>query len=311
MRTSVQTCVGLVLVSLPFAARSAERERDVHSYANPEHVCVRHVDLDITTDFDARTIRGTATLKVERTSTDKSQPLVLDTRGLKIEGVEASSDGKSFAKAEYALAKEDPILGQALTIQIPEAVQAVRVKYATGPRAAALQWLTPAQTAGKKHPLLFTQSQAIDARSWVPLQDSPGVRITYSAHVHTPKDLLAVMSAGNDSAQKRTGDYHFEMTHAIPSYLLALAVGDLEFRKLGSRTGVYAEPSVIAKAANECSDLEEFLKACEKLYGPYRWGRYDVLVMPPSFPYGGMENPRLTFASPTVLAGDKSLVSLL
>jgi leukotriene-A4 hydrolase len=311
MRASFQALFGIAIVSVPFNASAATPERDVHSYANPEHVRVRHVDLDITTDFDAQVIRGSATLKVERTSTDKTRPLRLDTHGLKIEDVEASTDGKTFAKAEYNLDKEDPILGRALTIQLPEAVQAVRVKYATGPKAAALQWLTPAQTAGKKHPLLFTQSQAIDARSWVPLQDSPGVRITYSAHVHTPKELLAVMSAGNDSAQKRTGDYHFEMNQAIPSYLLALAVGDLEFRKLGARTGVYAEPSVVAKAANEFSDLEEFLKACEKLYGPYRWGRYDVLVMPPSFPFGGMENPRLTFASPTVLAGDKSLVSLL
>jgi leukotriene-A4 hydrolase len=286
-------------------------ERDHHSFANPEHVRVNHVDLNIETDFDAKVIRGTATLRVERTSKDGKQPLILDTRGLTIAGVAASEDGRSFKDVAFKLGKVDPILGQALTIQVPEFVAAVRVQYATGPNAAALQWLSPAQTAGKKHPLLFTQSQAIDARSWVPLQDTPGVRITYSAHVKTPKDLLAVMSAGNDSAQARTGDYRFEMKQPIPSYLMALTVGDLEFRKLGARTGVYAEPSVVGKAATEFSDLEEFLKACEKLYGPYRWGRYDVLVMPPSFPFGGMENPRLTFVSPTLLAGDKSLVSVL
>jgi leukotriene-A4 hydrolase len=295
------------LLALPVAAA----ERDHHSFANPEHVRVRHVDLDLDIDFDKQVIRGTATLRVERTSKDLKQPLVLDTRGLTISSVESSTDSKTFAKAPFELGKTDPILGESLTIQVPEAVTAVRIAYATGPRASALQWLSPRQTAGKKHPLLFTQSQAIDARSWVPLQDTPGVRITYTARVRTPKDLLAVMSAGNDPEQKRTGDYRFEMAQPIPSYLLALSVGDLEFRKVGPRTGVYAEPPVIQKAATEFADLEEFLKACEKLYGPYRWGRYDVLVMPPSFPFGGMENPRLTFASPTTIAGDKSLVSVL
>ena len=293
------------LLALPAAGR------DTHSFANPEHVRVRHLDLDLTTDFDKEVIHGTATLKVERTSKDLKQPLVLDTRGLKIECVEATTDGTTFTKVNHELGKPDALLGQALTISLPEKATAVRITYATGPRASALQWLTPKQTAGKKHPLLFTQSQAIDARSWVPCQDTPGVRFTYTARVHTPKELLAVMSAGNDSEQKRTGDYRFVMSQPIPSYLMALCVGDLEFRKLGPRTGVYAEPAVIARAATEFADLEEFLKACEKLYGPYRWGRYDVLVMPPSFPFGGMENPRLTFASPTVIAGDKSLVALL
>jgi aminopeptidase N len=293
----------LIVLPLPAA------ERDLHSFATPDDVRVRHVDLDITTDFAARQIRGTATLHIDQKVAGK--PLVLDTRGLKIDTVEASADGTVFTKAGVEMGKPDPILGQSLTIQLPDGARAVRIKYATGPNASALQWLSPAQTAGKKHPLLFTQSEAIDARSWVPLQDTPGVRITYTAHVRTPKDLLAVMSAGNDPEQKRTGDYRFEMNEPIPSYLMALCVGDLEFRKLGPRTGVYAEPPVVDKAAREFSDLEEFLKACEKLYGPYRWGRYDVLVMPPSFPFGGMENPRLTFASPTIIAGDKSLVSVL
>jgi len=299
------------LVTSLLALPAAAAERDDHSFANPEHVRVRHVDLDLDVDFDARVIRGTAMLLIDRTSKDAKRPLVLDTRGLKVEAVETSSDCRAFTEGTFELGKADPILGQPLTIRLPEVVQAVRVKYATGPRAGALQWLSPNQTAGKKHPLLFTQSQAIDARSWVPLQDTPGVRVTYTARVRTPKDLLAVMSAGNDPAQKRTGDYRFEMTQPIPSYLMALCVGDLEFRRLGARTGVYAEPPVVARAATEFADLEEFLKACEKLYGPYRWGRYDVLVMPPSFPFGGMENPRLTFASPTIIAGDKSLVAVL
>jgi leukotriene-A4 hydrolase len=296
---------GLMLFATPATGA------DPHSHANPEHVRVRHLDLDLAVDFARQVVRGEVVLTVERTPADATQPLVLDTRGLRVDSVQASADGKQFTDVPFQLGEEDRVLGRPLTVRIPREVRAVRVRYETGPRATALQWLTPAQTAGKRHPYLFTQSQAIEARSWIPLQDSPGVRVTYTARVRTPPELLAVMSAGNDPAQQRTGDYRFEMTQPIPPYLLALAVGDLEFRRLGPRTGVYAEPTVVGRAAVEFGDLEGMLKACEGLYGPYRWGRYDVLVMPPSFPFGGMENPRLTFASPTILSGDKSLVSLL
>jgi len=295
---------------LMIATLSAPPERDAHSHANPEQVRVTHADLDMTVEFEKKQLNGTATLTIERVGKNDG-PLILDTNGLTIAATEISDDGKTFAPATFKLGEHDPILGKALSIPLNAATKFVRVTYTTGPKSNALQWLSPLQTAGKKAPYLFTQSQAIDARSWVPIQDTPGVRFTYAARVRTPKDLRAVMSAGNDPAQARTGDYRFEMKQPIPAYLLALAVGDIEFRKLGPRTGVYGEPSVVGKAALEFAELEEMVRACEKLYGPYRWERYDVLVMPPSFPFGGMENPRLTFASPTVLAGDKSLVSLL
>jgi leukotriene A-4 hydrolase/aminopeptidase len=293
-------------VSLP-----AHAVEDPHSYANPGDVRVRHLDLECEVLFDQKTLKGTAVLSIERVSQDKHAPLILDTRNLNIATVETSPDGARYTAATFTVGSVDKFLGAPLTIPLPETVTRVRIKYSTNPTASGVQWLEPSQTAGKKDPFVFTQSQAIHARSWIPLQDTPQVRVTYTARVHTPRHLLAVMSAENDPRTPRDGDYRFRMQQPIPSYLIALAVGDLSFRPLGRRTGVYAEPSVADLAAREFSDTEKMVRATEKLYGPYRWGRYDLLVLPPSFPFGGMENPRLTFATPTVLAGDKSLVALV
>ena len=283
---------------------------DIHSYANPNIISVTHADLDWTVLFDQKTIKGTVTL--DAVPNNKTAFLTLDTRDLNIEKIEASVNGKTFAATTFQLGTADKILGAPLTIEVPGGVKKVRIFYSTSPTASGLQWLTPEQTAGKKMPFMFSQAQAIHARSFIPLQDSPQVRITYSARVRTPKNLLAVMSAeGNSQSAARNGDYRFKMTKAIPPYLIAIAVGDLQFKKLGTRTGVYTEPSMIEKSAFELSDTEKMVKATEKIYGKYAWGRYDLLVLPPSFPFGGMENPMLTFATPTILAGDKSLVSLV
>src|SRR5690606_25446801 len=203
------------------------------------------------------------------------------------------------------------IFGSALRIDTKTAVPGVRIRYHTSPQASGLQWMTSAQTASGKQPFMFSQSQAIHARSWVPLQDTPSVRFTYTAHVTAPKALRVLMSADNAIDHAPDGDYRFTMKQPIPSYLLAISVGELDVRSTGPRTAVFAEPSVVARAASEFEDTEAMIEAAEKLYGPYRWERYDILVLPASFPFGGMENPRLTFATPTIIAGDKSLVGLI
>lgn len=291
------------------AADPAVSASDPHSYANTQDFRTREVALDLDVDFPRRVLRGSAELSLERLRAD-ADTLVLDTRDLDIQAVEAGR-GDTLAKTTFRLAPRDPILGSALSIAMPKGADRVRIRYATSPQASGLQWLTPAQTAGKKQPFLFSQSESIHARSWIPLQDTPQVRQTYRARITTPKALRAVMSADNDPQAPRSGEYRFAMPQRIPSYLIALAVGDLDFRATGPRTGVYADPAIVAAAAKEFEDTETMLEKCEALFGPYRWGRYDLLILPPSFPFGGMENPRLTFASPTVIAGDKSLVSLV
>jgi leukotriene-A4 hydrolase len=287
------------------APKMLHAQKLTHSFARPDEVAVKHLHLDLRVDFDAMQLVGSATLTLDRQSDTKQ--LVLDTHGLDIASVSAVGG----SKLPWKLGEVNPQLGQALAIELLDGTQEVRIEYATRPTAEAVQWLTPEQTTDKQQPFLFTQSQAILARTWVPCQDTPAVRMTYSAKIQVPPQLLAVMSASNPQTKNATGIYDFEMKQPIPSYLLALAVGDLEFMELGPRSGVYAEPSVLKKAAWELNDTERMIAAAEELYGPYRWERYDVIFLPSSFPFGGMENPRLTFATPTILAGDRSLVSLI
>jgi leukotriene-A4 hydrolase len=313
-------CVGLPAGGADLSA--IEPGFDYHSFANVDQFRVTHVELDLRVDLEGKTISGVAALEFKRLDPRATQ-LVLDTKDLMINDVTQKATDVLGATAKnqtiwvsrpFHLEKPDHILGSALVIDLPPSrkpVESIRIDYETLPTAAALQWLTPKQTAGRRKPFLYTQSEAIGARTWIPLQDTPQVRATYKAQIHTASDVIAVMSAENDPTHKRNGEYTFVMPQAIPSYLIALAVGDLEFKETGPRTGVYAEKPMIKAAAKEFTDTESMIAASEKLFGPYRWTRYDILVLPPSFPVGGMENPRLSFITPTVIAGDKSLVSVI
>ncbi len=282
---------------------------DPHSFARPLEARVTHLSLDLTLDFEARRLRGLVTLDLA--VAPGAREVVLDTRGLAIEEVK----GGAGAPLPFTLGAPDPLLGSALSIALPPGTERVSVRYTAGADADALQWLVPEQTAGGEHPYLFTQGHAILTRTWLPTQDSPGIRQTYDARVTVPRPLSAVMSAEHLApALTPAGDarvFAFRMRQPLPPHLIALAAGDLAFRATGPRTGVFAEPSVVERAAWEFADLERMMDAAEAIGGPYLWERFDVVVMPPSFPYGGMENPRLTFASPSLLAGDRSLTTVV
>ena len=281
---------------------------DPHSYFDTEQPRAKHVRLDWTVDFDAHRLTDEVTLELEKPG---SGPFDLDSKELTIESVR---DQKG-REVPFELGEHDEVLGRRLRLTLPDATTAVTIRYATSGEAIALQWFAPEQTAGRKHPFMYSQCQAIHARTIVPIQDTPRVRVSYSAAVTVPEALAVVMSAGpageKKAAKAGSKTWLFEMPQPIPPYLLAIAAGDLESRDLSPRSRVWAEPQLVDKAASEFAEVERMIKTAESIFGPYDWDRFDMLVLPPAFPYGGMENPRMTFLTPTVIAGDRSLVDVV
>ncbi len=308
----------LLILSIAFAISCQKKDpsdkttpqnqttKDSHSFSNPTEAVVKHLDLDIKVDFDTQTISGKASWTIDNIA--KGTEIIFDENTLNITKVTLGNNEK---ETQFKLGDSLEFHGKPLRITIEPNTTKVNIYYNTTKDGVALQWLKPEQTANKKKPFVFSQGQSIWSRTWIPCQDSPGVRFTYNAKVSVPKDLMALMSAVNPQQKNDTGVYTFKQDKPIPSYLMAIAVGDVEFKSIDNRTGVYAEHSQIDKAKWEFAKLGDMVNAAEKLFGPYRWGRYDVIVLPPSFPFGGMENPNLTFLTPTVLAGDRSLTSLL
>ncbi|RVT47355.1 M1 family peptidase [Rheinheimera sediminis] len=298
----------VLLLLVLFCARV--QATDPHSFSNFTLVSHPELKLDLTADFDKQQLQGFVELKLDWHYPDARQ-LVLDSRDLTIENVVGQSAEGRWHRLSHSFGDKSRYHGQALLIEFPAQFPVVRIYYHTSPQASGLQWLTKEQSSEKQQPFMYSQSQSIHARSWIPLQDTPAVRLNYQARIRTPKQLLAVMGADNSANTEKDGDYFFRMPQAIPAYLIALAIGDLEFKAMSERTGVYAEKVWLDKAVAEFSDTEQMMQVATALYGDYPWGRYDLLILPASFPFGGMENPRLSFITPTVIAGDKSLVSLI
>eukprot|EP00249_Psilotum_nudum_P003744 c17232_g2_i1 orf=2-1486(-) len=294
---------------------------DPHSFADSSHPFAKRLDLSLFLDFDLKRILGSASLHLERSHTGE---FFLDTRSL---AVKAVSD-QAGHPIPFSLFAPDAIKGSLLNV-ILSGQSTIAISFNTDPSASALQWLDAHQTAGKKLPYIFTQCQFIHARSIFPCQDTPLARIRYSARINIPKEMRAVMSAahvgrsapspGEANGACEEGKWmmdgrvveYFLMEQSIPPYLFALAAGDVAYEDLSPRSRVYAEPSELQAAAHEFAGTEAMIQQGEALFGPYEWERFDLLVMPPSFPYGGMENPRMVFLTPTVIVGDRSGVQVV
>lgn len=295
------------------SAELADWERDYHSHANFREISIRHSDIDLEVDFNARSLRGHVVHHLDIHNADAEQ-LVLDSRNIDLGKISTrAGDDSDWQTVQAQIDDADAAdwMGSAVRIPLTDNANQVRIEFATRPEASGLQWLAAELTAGGEHPYLYSQSQAIHARSWIPLQDTPSVRFTYDATLRVPPELMALMSAENPTELNPEGVYQFHMPQPIPSYLMAIAVGNLRYEPMSERTAVYSEPELIDAAKAEFEDTEQMIVIGEALYGPYRWEDYDLLILPPSFPFGGMENPRLSYITPTVIAGDKSLVALI
>lgn len=278
---------------------------DPHTAARPNDAVATHLEWEAEVDFEKKQIVATAHWLISLKKGVKE--IIFDTDGLKIDRVWLN-DGEA---TDWRLGQEQEYIGSALVVKVNENTQMVHISYKTSAEAKGLQWLDPSQTHDKNAPFLFTQGQAVLTRSWLPCQDSPGLRFSFSAQVQVPEGLFAIMSAVNPRQHEDNGIYRFKNDKAIPAYLFALAVGNITFKPYDGRSGVYAEPGMLQKAWWEFAELPAMIRAAEQQFGPYPWDRYDVLVLPPSFPFGGMENPMIMFATPTIIAGDRSLTNLI
>jgi len=283
---------------------------DDHSYSNIKEIRTTHLDLELEVNFNNKTIYGIARHTMKNFGSDTA---IFDIKGLQIQKITIGKKKNEEREADFVIGNmdKDSILGQPLLVSVQPTTTQINIYYQTTKDSEALDWLDSNLTSSKKHPFLYTQGQAILTRTWIPTQDSPSNRITYSAKVKVPVELMAVMSAKNQKKRNSEGIYSFEMKKAIPSYLIALAVGDLKYHAFSKKTGVYCEPELMSASKNEFVDLPRMFNAAERLYGKYQWDQYDLLILPYSFPFGGMENPMLTFVNPTVIAGDRSLVSVI
>ncbi|XP_014207128.1 leukotriene A-4 hydrolase [Copidosoma floridanum] len=306
----------LLSTSIDSLTEMALSPTDPNSFSRPDLAVVTHIHLNVKVNFTRKMFEGSVILDVEKKG--DTNVLILDVRGLVILSITNIFDG---SRLDYCIEKGVDY-GSKLSVELPDdpiiddgkISYKIKIDYRTSQDSTAIQWLNPEQTAGGKHPYLFSQCEAIHARSMLPCQDTPFVKSTYTAEITAPAELNVLMSAIKEKiidVDKALKIHRFHQPVPIPSYLIAIAAGALVSKQIGPRTRVWTEKELLDKGAYEFEETEKMLKTAEDICGPYVWGVYDLLILPPSFPFGGMENPCLTFVTPTLLAGDRSLANVV
>ncbi|RKF54402.1 Leukotriene A-4 hydrolase-like protein [Erysiphe neolycopersici] len=301
-------------------SRNMRSIRDPNTFSNYNQWETKHTDVNLTIDFEEHRLTGTVSLSIESLTESESEEVILDTSYLDIKSINIEG---SKSTEWYVKDRTEPF-GSPLFIKIPGGASrgskiSVDISLSTTEKCTAIQWLTPSQTSNKKFPYMFSQCQAIHNRSIFPCQDTPDVKSTYKFRIRSPLPVVAsglFTGASNfrQKQDKKPGSllYSFDQLIPIPSYLFAIASGDIATASIGPRSFVSTGPEELSSAKWELEkDTENFIEIAENIIFSYPWTQYNVLVLPPSFPYGGMENPIFTFATPTIISGDRGNVDVI
>ncbi|KAJ9199973.1 hypothetical protein DTO164E3_4430 [Paecilomyces variotii] len=289
--------------------------RDPNTLSNYNNWLSTHITANFDILFDQKKVAGNVVHQLKSRTNSESREIIFDTSYLEIGDVKV--DGEP---AKWELLPALGPYGNGLKIELAKGVELnksveVGISVKTTEKCTALQWLTPAQTSNGRHPYMFSQCQAIHARSIFPCQDTPDVKATIEFNITSPYPVIASgLPVGQPVPADKPGHqkYQFKQNVPIPSYLFALASGDIAEARIGPRSVVATSPDKLDECKWELeADTEKFINAIEKIVYPYAWGEYNVLVLPPSFPYGGMENPIFTFATPSIISKDRENIDVI
>lgn len=315
----IKTISAMLVIGVLSVVNAMGNSIDSSTYGNIEEVRTRHLELDLLVDFDTKTFSGNATHHLEVVS-DNVQYAWFDTVGIDLHNVTAPVDD-TYMQLHFNVSTPNDKLGQAVRVELPDvsmkgALYNITFHYTTNDKSTAVSWMTAAQTHDKTMPYLYSQCEDIACRSIAPLQDTPASKFTYEARILAETKYKVYMSANstsNATLNATHNEWKFDCQIPIQSYLIAIAVGDLEYQNVGGKVGFITEPGFVSAVAAEFINLTAIFTQVEKymlpeggVQNPYAWGTYTILILPPSFPMGGMENPLLTFASPTIITGDGS-----
>jgi len=287
--------------------------KDTNTFSNYEIIKQTKIEANFDVDFDKKAIHGK--VKSYFTAIKDGEVIVLDSRALKINSIIDSDTGEEL---EFIIDKQYDLDANGVPLKIYKEYSKgdnviILINYDTTDEGSAVQFLDKEQTTGKQYPYMFTQCESILCRELLPIQDTPAVKITTSIGITVPKPLFALNSGiyQNKIDNGNSTTYFYEQKIPIPSYLIALAAGAIEERVISDRCKVYGEKELVDLAAEEFDGIENYIQLAEAYISPYVWGEYNLLILPSSFPFGGMENPTLTFVTPSLLAGDKSLANVV